>query len=253
MPLFHHFIAVIRAIRRNIQPECRSLFCPFPLLHVHYHSGLAGFGSNGSGPEQGRVPHSLQPNGARTLGHLHRGTDSPDCPTLADNDDKPPLLGTISHPDAMQVCAESSCAVDPPFHRAFQRAAFQAVLVAHRERRSKARNACRAQSPSLHRRGPCTTTHKPASKEKALRAMRLAVLHFSSLPCSAPFFHSSLLVITIFAQIADGRNSTLHTTDGILDATTLRPTADKTTTRNDAADDSLPSTIPLHPPRPLPH
>ena len=118
----------------------------------------------------------------------------------------------------MQVCAESSCAVDPPFHRALQRAAFQAVLVAHRERRSKARNACRAQSPSLHRRGPCTTPHKPASKEKALRAMRLAVLHFSPLPCSAPFFHSSLLVITIFAQIADGRNSTLHTTDGILDA-----------------------------------
>ena len=49
-------------------------------------------------------------------------------------------------------------------------------------------------------------------------------------PCSAPFFHSSLLAITILAQIADGRNSTLHTTDGILDATTLRLTADTTTT-----------------------
>jgi hypothetical protein len=114
----------------------------------------------------------------------------------------------------MQVRAEGNCAVDPPFHRALQRAALQAVLVARRERRSKARNASRAQNPPLLRRGLCTTTYEPASKEKTLRAVRLAVFHFSSLSRSAPIFHSSLLVITIVAQIADGRNSTLHTTMG---------------------------------------
>ena len=104
------------------------IFRSLPLPNVHNHSGLAGFGSNGSGPEQGRVPHCLQPNGARPLVHLHRGTDPPDCPTLAVIDEKPPLLGAISHPDAMQVCTESSFAVVPLIHGTFHRKASQAFL-----------------------------------------------------------------------------------------------------------------------------
>ena len=130
-------------IRRTIQLACHPLFRSLPLLNVHNHSGLAGFGSNGSGPEQGRVPHRLQPNGEGPLVHLHRGTDPPDCPTLAVVDETLSLLGASA-------------------------------------------------SQTL-----------PTSEEKALR----------TIPCSAPFFHSSLLAITILAQIVDGCHiTTLDTT-----------------------------------------